>query len=541
VRKPIYAANWKMHKTEKEAVSFVRSFSAPSVSTEIEILIFPSTTSLSAVVEASRGSELSIGAQNMHWLESGPYTGETSPTMLLALGCTHVLIGHSERRRYFDETDETVNLKLKSALAHGLTPVVCVGENKRERDSGKMETVLEKQVTAALLGVTAKSVSGLIFAYEPIWAIGTGNAATPAIAEDAHKHIRSIVASILGSDFAHQKTRILYGGSVAPNNASNLIGLEDIDGALIGGASLDTDSFTETIRNAFPRSKPTHASAEKSVEKQPQGLFLADVDGTLLTSGKILTSRSIAAIQAIEQAGLAFTIVSGRPPRGMSFLIQQLKLKIPSAAFDGGAIIHPDLTIEKQRVLPVEMIRQTIELVEKYKMDYWIYRDQKWYVRDPDAPHAKREQWTVKFAPTVVSQFEGLIDQVNKLTVVSDEPHKIQALQSELQKQLGQKASATLSQDFYLDVTPVDANKGTVVDDLCKILKISPSSVVTIGDMPNDILMFKKSGFSIAMGNASAEVKKSTNYTTGTNDREGFAQAVEYFLKKRSNEQAKVA
>jgi Cof subfamily protein (haloacid dehalogenase superfamily) len=266
-----------------------------------------------------------------------------------------------------------------------------------------------------------------------------------------------------------------------------------------------------------------------------QGLFLSDVDGTLLTSGKILTSRSIAAIQAIEEAGLAFTIVSGRPPRGMSFLIQQLKLKVSSAAFDGGVIIHPDLTIEKQRVLSVETVHQAIAL------DYWIYRDQNWYVRDPDAPHVKREQWTVKFVPTVVPHFEGFLNQVNKLVIVSDELIQIQSLQSELQKHLGQNASATFSQDFYVDVTPADANKGTVVEDLCKTLKIPASSVVTIGDMPNDILMFKKSGFSIAMGNGSAEVKKSSNYITDTNDHEGFAQAVDYFLRKRLNEKSEVA
>jgi triosephosphate isomerase (TIM) len=248
-RKHLFAANWKMHKSVEEALSFVDKFLAASASLTIETVLFPSMTSLPAVIVACRGSNLRVGAQNMHWLNSGAFTGETSPGMLVALGCTHVLIGHSERRQYFNETDETVNLKVKSALGHGLTPVVCVGEQESARDGGKTEEVLNRQVTAALCGIDPAAAAGLVLAYEPIWAIGTGKTATPAIAERAHKVIRQIVASALGARLAEQ-TRILYGGSVKPDNASSLRGLEDVDGALVGGASLEAELFLEIIQNA---------------------------------------------------------------------------------------------------------------------------------------------------------------------------------------------------------------------------------------------------------------------------------------------------
>jgi Cof subfamily protein (haloacid dehalogenase superfamily) len=279
----------------------------------------------------------------------------------------------------------------------------------------------------------------------------------------------------------------------------------------------------------------------KSRSGTPRGLFLADVDGTLLNSKKEVSARSLEAIRSLKQAGLAFTIVSGRPPRGLSFLIQQLGLKLPSAAFDGVATIHPNLTIEKQRVLLEETVRKTIRLGEMYKMDYWIYRENDWYVRNRDAPHVKKEESNVRFSPLVVGGFENLQDQVNKIVIVSDEREQLEAIQRELQGGLSQGASSSFSQDFYVDVTPADANKGSVVDDLCESLGIPPASVVSIGDMPNDILMFKKSGFSIAMGNAAAEVKRAANYTTDSNDDEGFAKAVEYFLKNRIYSQGTAA
>jgi triosephosphate isomerase len=247
LRRPLIAANWKMHKNPIEAMAFVDGFQPIDPGDDVETLLFPAMTSLPAVTEAARGTRLEVGAQDMHWLDEGAYTGETSPSMLLALGCTHVLIGHSERRRYFNETDETVNWKLRSALAHGLIPVVCVGETKSERAAGATAAVLGRQVSTALRGVDLSGTDSFIFAYEPLWAIGDGSAAAPSVTEDAHTRIRADVASVLGVDIA-QQTRILYGGSVDPENAASLLALADVDGALVGGASLDPGSFAAIVR-----------------------------------------------------------------------------------------------------------------------------------------------------------------------------------------------------------------------------------------------------------------------------------------------------
>jgi triosephosphate isomerase len=253
MRKPLIAANWKMYKTPAESNNFLQDF-LPLLTqpTKAEIVLFPAMTCLPAIVETARNAPVSIGAQNMHWHEVGAYTGETSPLMLNAIGVTHVLIGHSERRQYFNETDTTVNLKLKSALAHGLTPIVCVGEHLTEREANLTTQVLELQVSLALEGVDPATASSLIFAYEPVWAIGTGHTATPKIAEDAHKIIRARIAKSLTPALA-ASTRILYGGSVKPDNAASLCGLENIDGALVGGASLDPSSLAQIIHNSEQR------------------------------------------------------------------------------------------------------------------------------------------------------------------------------------------------------------------------------------------------------------------------------------------------
>ncbi len=250
MRKPLIAANWKMYKTPTESTAFLTSF-YPLIKNhcEAEILLCPSMTSLPALVDAARGKSVFIGSQTMHWLNEGAYTGETSPTMLTAIGATHVLIGHSERRQYFNETDTTVNLKLKSALAHGITPIVCVGESLDERESNLTAEVLRLQVSVALEGIAPASLKPLVIAYEPVWAIGTGRTATPEIADAAHKLIRAEISRIAGSDIA-TSTRILYGGSVKPDNAQALCCLDDIDGALVGGASLDPTSFSQIIINA---------------------------------------------------------------------------------------------------------------------------------------------------------------------------------------------------------------------------------------------------------------------------------------------------
>ena len=247
-RKALIAANWKMYKTPTEAKAFVDAF-LPLVAghTRDEIALFPSPVLLPTVIEAAKGSNVAVGAQNVHFAEEGAYTGETSIPQLKAVGGTCTLIGHSERRQYFAETDEIVNKKLLAGLKHGILPIVCVGEVLEERETGKTADVLKTQVTGAFAGVTAEMAKPVVIAYEPVWAIGTGKTATPEMAADAHRIIRAEVAKLLGRDTA-ANMRILYGGSVKPENATALIGQEEIDGALVGGASLKPDSFEKIVK-----------------------------------------------------------------------------------------------------------------------------------------------------------------------------------------------------------------------------------------------------------------------------------------------------
>jgi triosephosphate isomerase len=247
-RKALIAANWKMFKTPAEAKAFVEAF-LPLVKghTRDEIALFPSPVLLPTVVAACHASNVAVGCQNVHFAEEGAYTGETSIGQLKAIGGTHTLIGHSERRQYFAETDEIVNKKLHTALKHGIIPVVCVGEVLEEREAGKTAHVLKTQIAGAFAGITAAVASPIVIAYEPVWAIGTGKTATPEIAVDAHKIIRAEVAKLLGAEIA-ANIRILYGGSVKPDNATSLIGEEEIDGALVGGASLKPDSFEKIVK-----------------------------------------------------------------------------------------------------------------------------------------------------------------------------------------------------------------------------------------------------------------------------------------------------
>jgi triosephosphate isomerase len=249
-RKLLIAANWKMYKTPEEALAFLHAFiPLAALHRHAEVVLCASPTLLPTVVDAAIDSPIRVAAQDMHWLDQGAYTGETSPLMLKALGVTHVLIGHSERRQYFNETDESVNLKLKSALKHGLVPIVCVGEQLAEREAGQTQEVLERQTTIALEGISPASAQPLVIAYEPVWAIGTGRTATPEIAAEAHAIIRAQIANSLSPALA-ASTRILYGGSVKPENTSSLCCLEDIDGALVGGASLDPASFAQIVANS---------------------------------------------------------------------------------------------------------------------------------------------------------------------------------------------------------------------------------------------------------------------------------------------------
>ncbi|HEY6850127.1 MAG TPA: triose-phosphate isomerase [Terracidiphilus sp.] len=247
-RKALIAANWKMYMTPAEAKAFVDAF-LPLVAghDRDEIALFPSPLLLPTVAEAAKGSKVAIGCQNIHFAEEGAYTGETSVGQLTAVGGTQTLIGHSERRQYFAETDEIVNKKLRTALKHGLTPIVCVGEVLAEREAGETERVLKMQITGAFAGITTEIAGPIVIAYEPVWAIGTGKTATPEIAVEAHKIIRSEVARLLGANLA-AAMRILYGGSVKPENATSLIGEHEIDGALVGGASLKPDSFAAIVK-----------------------------------------------------------------------------------------------------------------------------------------------------------------------------------------------------------------------------------------------------------------------------------------------------
>ncbi|HXW89380.1 MAG TPA: triose-phosphate isomerase [Terriglobales bacterium] len=247
-RKKLIAANWKMYKTPEETRGFFHIF-LPLVRDHDrdEIVVCPPFVDLATALESVRGSNISIGAQNVHWDKQGAFTGEISSTMLLALGCTHVIIGHSERRQYFGETDDTVNLRLKAALETSLTPIVCVGEVIEEREAGLTEDVLRRQCTRAFYKISAKKAIKLVIAYEPVWAIGTGQTATPQIASEAHSLIRSEAAKTFGQEFA-DRLRILYGGSVKPENAKALMSEEELDGALVGGASLDPKSFAAIVQ-----------------------------------------------------------------------------------------------------------------------------------------------------------------------------------------------------------------------------------------------------------------------------------------------------
>jgi triosephosphate isomerase len=248
MRKKLLAANWKMYKTPDQTRDFFHDF-LPLVQghDRDEIVVCPNYIALDAAIHATKGSNVAIGAQNLHWEKEGAYTGEICTKMLLAIGVTHVIIGHSERRQYFGETDDTVNLKLKAALGAGLIPIVCVGEVLEEREAGLTDDVLRRQCLRAFNKVSAKKAVSLVVAYEPVWAIGTGKTATPQLAADAHAIIRAEAAESFGHEFA-DKLRVLYGGSVKPENAHALMSEEEIDGALVGGASLDPQSFASIVK-----------------------------------------------------------------------------------------------------------------------------------------------------------------------------------------------------------------------------------------------------------------------------------------------------
>jgi len=247
LRRPVIAGNWKMYKTQAEARAFFDAF-RPLVaeSKHCDIVVAPPFTALLVAAEAARGSAIAIAAQNLHGRPEGAFTGEVSARMLVEAGCTAVIIGHSERRQYFNETDQTVHLKTKAALEEGLTPIVCVGEILSERESNLTEAVLQRQFEGGLGALTPAEFSRILLAYEPVWAIGTGKTATPELAAQAHRFLRELAAARFSFEEA-SALRILYGGSVKPDNIKGLMAQAEIDGALVGGASLDPKSFASIV------------------------------------------------------------------------------------------------------------------------------------------------------------------------------------------------------------------------------------------------------------------------------------------------------
>jgi hypothetical protein len=261
-------------------------------------------------------------------------------------------------------------------------------------------------------------------------------------------------------------------------------------------------------------------------------LVLADVDGTLVTREKVLTERAKRAVRALHDRNIRFAITSGRPPQGMAMLVEPLHLDGVIAGFNGGQYAKPDLTIIEEHTLAPDAAKKAADLILKLGLDLWVYGGEDWMVRREDAPHVAREQWTVKFPPKVVKDFDGKLDRVVKLVGVSDDLDLVARAERETQQALGGQASAARSQPYYLDVTHPNANKGDVVLYLSGTLKIPTEELCTLGDMPNDTLMFRKSGMAIAMGQSSQEVKDEADFVTTSSEEEGFAIALERHVLK---------
>jgi Cof subfamily protein (haloacid dehalogenase superfamily) len=266
------------------------------------------------------------------------------------------------------------------------------------------------------------------------------------------------------------------------------------------------------------------------VQKQKISLVLADVDGTLVTEDKVLTERAQSAVRRLHDAGVRFAITSGRPPRGMAMLFDLLQLDTPIAGFNGGLFVKRDLSIVEQKTLPTDVATAAIELIHRHGLDAWVYRGNDWLITKSDAPHVAREAWTVKFEPTVVANFTDKLSDVAKIVGISDDPDRVRHCEADAQATFGERATAARSQPYYLDITNKDANKGAVVEYLSRHLDIPAGEIATIGDQPNDVLMFKRSGLSIAMGNASAQVKAEAATSTDSYNDEGFAKAIERFI-----------
>jgi Cof subfamily protein (haloacid dehalogenase superfamily) len=273
---------------------------------------------------------------------------------------------------------------------------------------------------------------------------------------------------------------------------------------------------------------------DEAISSTPIAAVLADVDGTLVTKDKVVTPRAIKAIETLHELGVLFAITSGRPPRGTRMLVHPLEMQGPMAAFNGGIIVMPDMTIVDERAIPADVAPSVIDAIAAQGLYPWIYREAEWYVTDPDAPHAHREATTVQFQPTVVRSYDGLLDRVVKIVGVSDDHARVAKCEAAVQEEFGTHASAARSQPHYLDVTHPAANKGVVVERMSHYYQIPLEQIATLGDQPNDVLMFQRSGLSIAMGNASEEVRQRATRVTASNEDEGFARAIEEFILPRA-------
>jgi Cof subfamily protein (haloacid dehalogenase superfamily) len=258
--------------------------------------------------------------------------------------------------------------------------------------------------------------------------------------------------------------------------------------------------------------------------------MLADVDGTLVTQDKVLTDEAVDAVQSLRAAGILFAITSGRPPKGMAMLIEPLDLQTPIAAFNGGLLVDTDMKVIEQRVIPVDLVVPVADLMRSFDLSVWIYRGADWYVPDAKGPHVDREAWTVRFQPKIMTSLDGLTDGVVKIVGVSDDHDAVTKASAAAHEKFGDHLTAAASQPYYLDVTHPDANKGEVAKYLARHYHLSTDEIATIGDMPNDVLMFAHSGLSIAMGNADPQVQRAARRVTDSNENQGFAHAVQRFV-----------
>jgi hypothetical protein len=259
-------------------------------------------------------------------------------------------------------------------------------------------------------------------------------------------------------------------------------------------------------------------------------LVLADVDGTLVTDDKQLTERAIAAVRSLKEAGVKFAVTSGRPPRGMQMLLEPLQLELPLAAFNGGLFARPDMTVIEERSIDPALVPEIVELIGEHQLDVWLYRGSDWLLRDAHAAHVKKEADTVDFAPTVLDSLEGIDERIAKIVGIGDDPARMAKAEADARERFGEHVSAARSQPYYLDVTHPEANKGAVLHHFSREYGIPLERIATLGDQPNDMLMFKGAGMSIAMGNAGEEVKAAATHVTASNEDEGFALAIERYV-----------